>query len=544
MKVNRVVGAMALTVAVLNVGAFAQVQQIPQGRVLDANPQVGSGGSNQPIPGYVPINGNAIIEGNVGGLARFHGTVGTSSPYTFQQQLPSASLQGFARTSSAGIPTGPAGSPPPVYYLPSQVVSGASGQLYPTQVGSGFDVRVTPGPSIQPGFGSTASSAIGGQDRFVDRTQPTESMETGAPGNLLSSPLFIRQQFEPGPNEPGGRPASANYQRPGVQTKSEKENPNAEDVNPQDTTEKPEDTTASKRLRTDARVTGERVDATANRQRPGLGTETGTEGAPNPMDIRNTGRMQNVGQQAMVNDTYRTLMDDLKKAREEAKRTEATTGETTAKTDETRGQTQGPGLARTPGTTDFGMRQRSGRMMNPLLEEPQETLRAGQKVEPLKTLAKTPKGYPTTPFDTQMQQAEQLLKDGKYMEAVDQYQQALTLQPTNALALVGRAHAELAAGMYQSAAIDLKAVFTQKPDMVSVRYTLNDFIPSKRVDNLMTDLLELTTRPRTGNMASFLYCYLSYNTDHPTELQQELDRWGIRPAHDEWQAICAKAWGK
>jgi hypothetical protein len=45
-------------------------------------------------------------------------------------------------------------------------------------------------------------------------------------------------------------------------------------------------------------------------------------------------------------------------------------------------------------------------------------------------------------------------------------------------------------------------------------------------------------------MASFLYCYLAYNTDHPTELQQELDRWGIRPTHDEWQTIAAKAWGK
>jgi hypothetical protein len=27
-------------------------------------------------------------------------------------------------------------------------------------------------------------------------------------------------------------------------------------------------------------------------------------------------------------------------------------------------------------------------------------------------------------------------------------------------------------------------------------------------------------------------------------LQQELDRWEIRPNHDEWQAIAAKAWGK
>jgi predicted Zn-dependent protease len=178
------------------------------------------------------------------------------------------------------------------------------------------------------------------------------------------------------------------------------------------------------------------------------------------------------------------------------------------------------------------------------LSESPETLRAGQKVEPLKTLSNVPPGIRATAFDTQMKTAETRLKEGKFMDAVDEYQHALAMQPGNALALVGRAHAELGAGMYQSAAMDLKAVFLQKPEMMSVRYTLNEFIPQKRIEALMNDLLGLTTRDRTSNMASFLYCYLAYNTDHPNELQQELDRWGIRPAHDEWQAIALKAWGK
>jgi hypothetical protein len=538
MNVSRVVAAMALSVAALNAAVFAQVQQIPQGRVLDANPQVGSGGSNTPVPGYTPINGNAIIEGNVAGLARFHATVGTSSPYTFQQQLPSASLQNFARTSAAGIPTGPAGSPPPVYYLPSQVTSGASGSLYPTQVGSGFDVRVVPGPSVQPGYGGTSTSAVGGQNRIYDRYEtplPTNPTDTGTPGNLLNSSLFLNRQFEPGPDEPGVRPSNINDERPGLPKNTTDKNPaTIEDLNnTQDTTEKPEDTSASGRARTEGRVPGERVDAKAGTQRPG------SQDRGNPMDLRNTGRTQDIGQQAMLSDTYRTLMSDLQKAREEAKRTEAP-GVETPKPEETRGT----GLARTPGGTDARALARRNPRMNPLLTEPADTLRAGQKVEPLKTLARSNQGLPTTPFDTQMRQAEKLLRDGKYMEAVDQYQQALTIQPNNALGLVGRAHAELAAGMYQSASMDLKAVFTQKPEMVSVRYALTEFIPSKRVDNLMNDLLGLTTRERTGNLASFLYCYLAYNTDHPNELQQELDRWGIRPTHDEWQAIAAKAWSK
>jgi hypothetical protein len=536
------VAATALSVAALSAAVStpvsAQVQQIPQGRALDANPQVGSGGSNQPVPGYVPINGNAIIEGNVAGLARFHGTVGTSSPYTFQERLPTSTLEGFTRTSAAGIPTGPTGSPPPIYYLPSQVVSGAGGKLYPTQIGSGFDVQIVPGPSIQPGFGPTSTAAVGGQNRIYDRNATPPPNDTNTSGNLLNSSLFIRQEGQAdmnGPNVEANNPNhpnnadNLNNPQPG-QTNNPKKNANPTDTDNQDNT-KPEDTTAAGRARNDGRRPGERIDASAGAPRPGA------EERANAMDIRKTGRMRDVGQQAMVSDTYRTLLGELDKAREEAKRT-AASGAETPKPEENREA----GLARAQGGNPALARRNT--RTNPLLTESPETLRAGQKVEPLRTLAKTPEGLPVTPFDTQMQQAEKLLKGGKYMEAVDQYNQALTVQPNNALGMVGRAHAELAAGMYQSASMDLKAVFSQKPEMVSVRYALDDFIPGKRVENLMNDLLQLTTRQQTGNMASFLYCYLAYNTDHPTELQQELDRWGIRPTHDEWQTIAAKAWGK
>ena len=94
------VAAVAAVVLASSGAAWGQVQRIPGGDLLDANPQIGSGGSNRPVPGYQPINGNAIINGNVSGLGYFHGNIPYSSPYQFQGSLGSAGLQNFARQSA------------------------------------------------------------------------------------------------------------------------------------------------------------------------------------------------------------------------------------------------------------------------------------------------------------------------------------------------------------------------------------------------------------------------------------------------------------
>src|ERR1043165_7833511 len=44
--------AAALAFAVATTLANAQVREVPGGHALDASPQVGSGGSNSPVPGY------------------------------------------------------------------------------------------------------------------------------------------------------------------------------------------------------------------------------------------------------------------------------------------------------------------------------------------------------------------------------------------------------------------------------------------------------------------------------------------------------------
>jgi hypothetical protein len=278
---------------------------------------------------------------------------------------------------------------------------------------------------------------------------------------------------------------------------------------------------------------------------------------------------------SQVNDTYKTLLGELGKARTESKQKEALAkvnpnrlgktgkGETTAQEDGNKPEhpasaprnyaTDGengpnaepkqPEFAQTQSSdpTKPGYRPKSLKPMS-IEETPTSDLQAGKNVPTVKTFGGGP-GATATPFDQLMSKAEGLLKDGKYLDAANAYQTAMLQQPDNPLAILGRANAELGAGMYQSAAGDLKFLFARKPELISVKYALENYIPPQRQHQLIADLTELSQGKGVGNTAEFLLCYLNYNTGRDVELQRELGRWEARPWKDSWQGVMKRAFG-
>ena len=190
-----------------------------------------------------------------------------------------------------------------------------------------------------------------------------------------------------------------------------------------------------------------------------------------------------------------------------------------------------------------GYRARSAVMARSRLENLSSSeLEAGKQVAPMKSFVDAPEGGKVTPFDELMKNAETLLKSGKYMEAADAYQTAITTEPDNALAVIGRAQAELGGGMYESAAGDLQTIFARKPALMAVHYPIGDFIPVERQNYLVKDLQTLTTNPGPGNTASFLLSYMFYNTGRTEDARAELGRWANRPWRNEWAGVAEKAW--
>lgn len=544
---SKTIVAAALTFAV-SAAASAQVQQVYSGNALDANNQIGSGGANRPVPGFTPVNGNDIVTGNVAGLKSFKGNLPYSSQYEFRGNLGSSSLNNFYRTTAPqagayGLQSGIN----QVYYSPQRLTAGAMGAVTAAPIGSGVDNRYVPLTSLSPtvtnvsaSLNNPAALANSVPARAFDRlaTTPSSFDLPGAPGRALASPLFgMRPVGEDMRIDGAARPTPVDDAPPKLRT----------DVGANET------------------VTGQvqqRVNERVNNQIPE--TETGIAalvGQTNKDEFK-------------ISDTYRNLLAELQTAGGPTAggatgTTDKPDAGTAGKTTDTPGTGSGtmtdplkgtagslPKLERDPVTGQLREARPTRQItqndpMKPgytpgalsgsaaLEELPAEKLQVGQKVDPLPTLV----GKEPTSFNELMKQAEGQIKVEKYIDAARTYQQALRIEPDNALALVGRAHASLCAGLYESAVSDLKLLFTKKPEMIAVRYKLESFLPAQREEFLLRDLAGLSQR-KTGNSASFLIAYIHYHAGRTAASKAELDRQALREWRDGWEKVLRKAWFK
>lgn len=535
------VAATALVVAVAASVSVGQVQRVDMGRAMDANPQVGAGGSNRPVQGYVPINGNEIISGNVSGLKYFHGTTGTNSPYEFRGSLGSSTLNNFARQSAGGSTGGsPLGES---FYLPSRTLSTGQGSFYSSPLGGGFDSQYVPQAALNPSAPASRTMLLQESGTALNRTPQAAPLTPGSPGAVLNSPLFLMRSLDgrSGLEPSTGERSTGILRAPGTLQNS---------GTPQE---------GSRPLNQD------------NREGPGVGEETPGAGEQadrrinaTPEAIRNArvGPRDTPPEDLRISPVYRDLLAELRKSEEEARQR---AGEGVA----TGGPGQAPGgrdargsAGRQPGLALEGDRDpltglprpqgrgRGGAATRPgsaltargLQDLPDSTLRAGGTIPELRTLVQPRNDGQGTTMDMLLARAEQQLKEGRYLDAATTYEQSLLVEPENALALVGKAHAELGAGAYQSAAYDLKFVFTRNPQMVGVKYNMATFINSQRQDFLIRDLSGLGQRKEMENTSSFLLCYLYYQTGRMQQLRSELQKWGSAEGRDTWQAVLRRAW--
>jgi len=484
-----------------------QVRQVQMGGGMDVNPQVGTGGSNRPVPGFVPINGNDIMTGNVSGLSYFHGRVGSSSPYQFQGSLGSSTLNNFAR-QSAGGPYGMTQT----YYLPSAVVSSSQGAMYSSPTGGGFDSSLIPRSSISPVANSSQLNA-GPQYQVINLAVPALRISPGDPGAVLTNSLFVLRTTELPTRRPDiGQPTTL----PGTM--------------------------------------------------PAPGVDTGAAPPPNPDMVQgavNAGHDERINGQspdiklARVSENYLKLAEELRQNGAPAAGTEnkgPDTGLAPKSANALADYQLDPFTGKprqlatlAPGPVGLGASSAGARKpelapsARRLADMTDAELLAGSRIKPVK-LSGQGGGAAASGYEMMMLRAEKNLKEAKFLDAAESYQTALTIKPEDPLALVGRAHAEMSAGVYTAAEFDLKFVYTRKPELVAVKYEVDSFIPASRQACLLQDLQELTAQKDTADMASFLYCYLCYETGRGPELQAELKKWGARNAHDEWQTVAARAW--
>jgi len=147
------------------------------GHALDANPAVGSNGINLSRPGFdAGFGSNAIVTGNVSGLARFQALSPVPQTNAFRADLPSASLSNFQRQSFGLNTLSPASAPnQPQFFFDPQITVADVAQIVRNQNVPGSSRLISPyTPPVSPA--SPQQSAP-----FPVSIPQTAAMETGAP---------------------------------------------------------------------------------------------------------------------------------------------------------------------------------------------------------------------------------------------------------------------------------------------------------------------------------------------------------------------------
>lgn len=125
-------------------------------------------------------------------------------------------------------------------------------------------------------------------------------------------------------------------------------------------------------------------------------------------------------------------------------------------------------------------------------------------------------------YDEHMAAGEKLLSDAKYFDAEDRFLRALAASSGDPMASLGRIHAQLGAGLYLSAAMNLHTLFQNHPEMMSTRYARTIQPSEKRAEAIAAQMRQSIKATRTllGKDAALLLAYLGYQRGDRAMLEE------------------------
>lgn len=115
--------------------------------------------------------------------------------------------------------------------------------------------------------------------------------------------------------------------------------------------------------------------------------------------------------------------------------------------------------------------------------------------------------------DEAVSAAEARLREGRYFDAEELFTRAMASGAVGPIPAVGRIHAQIGAGVYTSAAINLRDLFRANPELVGVRYGSAALPTADRLTSVRADL---TSRIDAGSRMKadlgLLLAYIGYQT--------------------------------
>ena len=519
------------------------------GRALDYNLQQGTGGFNSPGRNFraeVAFR-NAIVTGNAPGGRSFRGDVGYRATDDFRASLGSDTVFDFERDAFySGAATRNVRGVGAIQYQLGQSTAGQSrglaGELILRRPGGGIDAAGVRDPAasaaqrgIDPfgylGGSLRSTSAFGartadfpsilGQSR-EDATIP--EAERGTPSFLIASPLTGVRNFR-GTNPLLGLGADSASE--GDRAPVEREvigQPLNQRIGTGTTHADLLQSLRSRSNRIDPR-TGELADAPAT-------TPVPTADRPSPEDAAPTNPIDDLLDR--LRGTMNRTLPDVNTPDQSPAPTPTpggTTSETPATSPRTPGVPSGAPedeprvLKHDDGTTT--PLPTGGSVPAPSVNrsEVQRLIEQAQEVlgrDPTLVTDLVDKVAPDQPdlFTIHTTRGQELLGDGRWFEAEERFSAALRARPGDPMAAAWRVHAQIGAGMFVSAAVNLRNLLKGYPELINARFDAALLPSGDRLKAIRAQLRDRAARDAgIARDAGLLLAYLGHQTGSPDDIR-------------------------
>ena len=138
-------------------------------------------------------------------------------------------------------------------------------------------------------------------------------------------------------------------------------------------------------------------------------------------------------------------------------------------------------------------------------------------------------------YAAHMQEGQQALAEGRFFDAEDRFSRAMSAMPADPMGAVGRLHAQLGAGLYLSAANNLRALIKDHPELAAARFNITLVPGDARAVKIAEQLRIEIDRAgeRLGRDAGLLLAYLGRLRGDGAMLDEGLGAWEQRIAPDD-----------
>ena len=526
-------------------------QATGSGNALDANPQLGSGGANA---GSIPVDFNArnlLVTGSVPGGRGFRGSVGYTADTDFRARTGSDDNYMF-RANSA-------------FSSPAFVSSPVARDRFLIGQGLGvFEYRRESTPTTQSDMSADQpdsrlrldrvnaqmSFGRGNWDIGADRTIISTQSAKGDPLRYVISPLRGLQIENL--TDPFARAGLSVYERARARQDMVTGLATMDDYTGLRTgmsLQTPDPRRIDKRLKGDSAAERLRV-----------------RGLPKSyLDI--VEEINKAGEAKTMLDQIREAMEPLRTRRPGDARLDGTKSDTTkldtTKPDATKPDGTKPDATGSDGTRLDGTKPSTGQLGSDSLVSPDgaprsgeaereaarvkqrgiqisvddaaRILRHGKKVESLSVDDKRR-------VDELIRQGETALRDGDYFRAERRFDQAQSLAADNPLVEAGIAHAQLGAGLYLSASLTLRNLFTAFPELIDAKYDRALLPAQDRLDRGVALMRQRIDRGDDAPGYGLLLAYIGHQTGDQAMVAEGLKAVGGNESLDASRKLLEGVW--